>query len=52
MKNRCEVKGCLYRAKYALFKTLPTGEKVWLHICDKCEREIGRENLMRAGILK
>jgi len=48
----CQINGCKKTAKYALYKIGYTEQKVWKHVCDGHEREIARENLMRAGILK
>ena len=45
--EQCQIDGCKQPAKFALYKTLP--EKVWLQVCDAHEKEIGRENLKRAG---
>lgn len=50
MKKQCEVYGCERPAKYALFKTFPGGRKRFLHVCKEHEREIGNENLKRAGV--
>jgi len=49
MRGKCQVTGCEQPAKYPLYKTYPNGLKVWLHVCDKHEVEIGTENSKRAG---
>jgi len=49
MKKQCEIEGCTRPAKYGIYKTFPNGEKKWLHVCEKCEQKIGRENIRRAG---
>jgi len=48
-KTFCQIDGCKNIAKFALFKTLPNGEKVWLNVCTEHELEIARENIERAG---
>ena len=47
MQGQCENTPCQRPARYALYKTLPSG-KIWIHVCGKCEGEIGMENLRRA----
>ena len=49
MRGKCEVEGCEEKAKFALYKTYPNGEKKWLHVCDFHEIKIGDENGRRAG---
>jgi len=49
VRKRCQVNGCKQSAKYALYKTYDGGEKVWIQVCDQHEKEIGSENLKRAG---
>ena len=49
MKKICEVEYCQYFAKYALYKTYLDGIKKWLQVCRLCEKEIGDENMRRAG---
>jgi len=49
MKERCEIEGCKNLAKYAMYKTYPDGEKIWIHVCESHEQEIGQENFKRAG---
>lgn len=55
--EQCQVNGCQNLAEYALYKTCfctylnspSTGIKRWIHVCGKCEEEIGNENMRRAG---
>jgi len=47
--GNCEVDGCKRKAIYALYKTFPNDIKVWLHVCREHEKEIGIENMRRAG---
>ena len=51
MKDNCEI--CGKPAKYKLFKTnekpYGDGSKVWIPVCDSHDREIGAENVKRAG---
>ena len=49
MIGQCEVKKCRGKAKYALNKTFLSGEKRWLHVCDKHEHEIAKENFSLTG---
>ena len=49
MKGQCEVNGCTNQARFALYRTDPDGEKKWIHVCQTHEKEIGAENLQRAG---
>ena len=49
---KCEVDGCEHLAKWNLYKTMPSGEKVWLNVCTKHEKEVGDENLRRIGASK
>ena len=48
MKKLCEVKDCKNPAKFALNK-VEGKKKKWIQVCDQHEREIGEENLARAG---
>ena len=60
MRGKCQVIGCNETAKFNLYKTYPQnycrfcgrgdtdGEKRWLNVCDKHEKEIGDENERRA----
>ena len=43
----CQVSGCNRPARYALYRTMPDGRKVWLEVCREHEGEIGMENLAR-----
>ena len=47
VKVNCEE--CGKPAKYKLFKTDERGNKVWIDVCDYCDRVIGAENTKRAG---
>lgn len=47
-KENCQIDGCDNKAKWALYKHEPDGKR-WLHVCSSCEREIGADNLSRAG---
>lgn len=49
MTRECEINGYQKPAKFALNKTLPNGEKEWLHVCDVHELEIASENLRLVG---
>lgn len=51
-EERCQVNGCQNPAEYKLFKTYPDGEKKWLHVCEKHEREIGSKNMRRTQKLR
>jgi len=44
----CQIDGCNQRARFGIFKT-EDGTKKWLYVCRWCEKEIGRENMERAG---
>jgi len=46
--GKCEIPNCQNPAKYALYKTFPDGKKEWLHVCEKHDKEIGHENILRA----
>ena len=48
--NDCEIEGCTKKAKFGMYRTID-GKKEWLHVCKECERDIARENLIRAGVL-
>jgi len=48
MKEQCQISNCNNPVKYALYKTFPNGEKKWLHVCEKHDKEIGHENILRA----
>jgi len=48
-KKQCEIEGCPNPARYAIYKTFPDGRKRWLHVCDYHDKQIGRENILRAG---
>jgi len=45
--GRCQI--CNQPAKFGIFKIYPDGTKKWLHVCKYCEKEIGRDNMVRAG---
>jgi len=47
--GKCQVSGCQARAKNSLYQLQPSGEKVWVHVCEPHERRIGDENMRRAG---
>ncbi len=49
-KSICQIEGCRRPAVYALYKTFPNGQKVWLHVCERHEQMIGDEN-MNMGML-
>ena len=44
MEGKCQVEGCYEPAKYAIGRRNKNNEKQWLHVCDKHEIEIAREN--------
>ena len=48
----CEVEGCLNEAKFNLFEMPenPSKPKVWLNVCDACEKRIAYNNLKRQGL--
>ena len=56
MSEQCQ-NGCQEPAEYAMYKTYfytyqnspSTGIKRWIRVCEKCEEEIGNENMRRAG---
>jgi len=39
---KCEVEGCHAKAVYAI-----SGSGVWLQVCNRHDKKIGRENLRR-----
>ena len=47
----CEVEGCQNEATYNLneIPENPQGVRVWLNVCDDCERRIAFNNLKRQG---
>ncbi len=45
MKSQCQIKGCNNPAQWALYRTNPDGEKLWLYVCRYHERIIGDENM-------
>ena len=47
--NICQVTGCKSPAKFGLNRVNLNGSKQWLWVCGKHDREIGNENLYRAG---
>ena len=49
INGKCQIRGCWGKAKFNLYRALPGGRKKWVEVCDKCEREIGDENMNRAG---
>ena len=49
MLKECEIGGCQKLAEYNLYKTFPNGKKEWLYVCKEHEKEIGDENMRRAG---
>lgn len=57
---KCQNEGCNNSARWGLFKTTtecPTCGcdrecKVWVRVCDACEKEIGDVNLEKNGGLK
>jgi len=48
MDGKCQISDCTNPAKYALYNTCLSGEKKWLHVCVKHDKEIGHENILRA----
>ena len=48
--KQCEFSlSCRENADYALYRTNDEGQKLWIQVCDKHEREVARENLRRCG---
>jgi len=47
--HQCEVEGCNNIAKWGILRTLPNGEKRWLHVCREHEGEIGDKNMRLQG---
>ena len=47
----CEVEGCQNKAEYNLYEIPenPQGIKVFMNVCDECERRIAFNNLKRQG---
>lgn len=43
-KEMCEYEECRRYAKYALYRLMLGGNKVWGHYCRQHEEEIAREN--------
>ena len=48
-KTNCQVEGCTAPAKYGIYKTNSDGTKVWLKVCKLHDKQIGDENMARAG---
>ena len=51
-KVKCQIAGCSEPAKYGIYKTFPDRHKVWLHVCIKCEKWIGNQNMRRVVDMK
>ena len=50
-KMKCEVEGCQNEVDFNLnvIPENPQGVRVWLNVCDDCERRIAFNNLKRQG---
>jgi len=47
--GKCQVEFCSNSAKYGIFWLRLSGKKEWLYVCRLHEKNIGDENMHRAG---
>ena len=43
--GKCQVVNCPCEAKWGIYKRVWLEKKIFLYVCEKCEKEIGDENV-------